>query len=83
MKFVLFARALPGKAERPETVNFDEPPAKLLARLYREKAQRGYRKTIDGVNLFARIDPGVAYQRCPGLRALLDDLLGRAKASGL
>ena len=27
---------LPGKAEKPESVNFDEPPAKLLNRLYRE-----------------------------------------------
>lgn len=47
------AAALPGKCARPETVNFDEPPAKLLGRLYREKLRTTYKKTIDGANRFA------------------------------
>lgn len=71
--------ALPAKHSRPETVNFDEPPAKLLARLYREKLGKGYKKVIDGVNLFQALSPELAYEKCPALRALLDDMLELAR----
>ncbi len=33
-------RALPDKVQQPESVNFDEPPAKLLERLYRRQQKR-------------------------------------------
>jgi Domain of unknown function (DUF4276) len=71
-------KALPGKAAHPETVNFDEPPAKLLARLYREKLDRTYKKVIDGTNLFQSLSPDRAYEKCPALKALLDDMLSLA-----
>ena len=75
--------ALPGKHSRPEIVNFDEPPAKLLARLYREKLGKGYKKVIDGVNLFQSLSPELAYEKCPAFQALLDDMLDLArKAAG-
>lgn len=57
------ASALPGKAAKPETVNFDEPPAKLLERLYREKLRKSYKKVIDGANLFADLKPEIAYKK--------------------
>src|SRR5438067_295108 len=38
----------PGKVEEPESVNFDEPPSKLLHRLYRTYTREGYRKIVDG-----------------------------------
>jgi hypothetical protein len=69
------ASALPGKAAKPETVNFDEPPAKLLERLYREKLRKSYKKVIDGANLFAALKPEVAYTKCPSLQRLMDDML--------
>jgi hypothetical protein len=72
-------KALPGKAARPETVNFDEPPGKLLGRLYQEKLGRGYKKVIDGTNLFQLLSPDRAYEKCPALKALLDDMLSLAK----
>lgn len=72
--------ALPGKCAKPETVNFDTPPAKLLDRLYRDRLRRGYRKVIDGTNLFRALDPSVAYEKCSHLKLLLDDML--AMASG-
>ncbi|WP_437324388.1 DUF4276 family protein [Sorangium sp. So ce381] len=72
--------ALPGKCAQPETVNFDMPPAKLLDRLYREKLKRGYKKVIDGTNLFRTLDPGVAYDKCPHLKLLLDDMLAMARS---
>jgi Domain of unknown function (DUF4276) len=71
---------LPGK--EPEDVNFDEPPGKLLERLYREKLKKTYGKVIDGSNLFSTLDPTIAYAKCPNLRVLLCDMLDRAKRSG-
>jgi|ERR1700687_800706 len=75
--------ALPGRCTQPEGINFDEPPAKLLERLYREKLKRNYKKTTDGTDLFRKLEPEAAQARCPYLKALLDDMLRFAKAVGL
>lgn len=72
--------ALPGKCQKPEAVNFDEPPAKLLDRLYSQKLRTGYKKVIDGKNLFARLDPEVARAKCPMLGLLLDEMLDLARS---
>lgn len=77
------ARALPKKCARPETVNFNNPPAALLDRLFRSKVERTYRKTIDGRRLFAELDPEVAYEKCPYLARMLDHMLDAARAAGL
>lgn len=74
-------KALPGK--RPEDVNFDEPPAKLLDRLYRAKLGKRYKKVIDGANLFQDLRPEIAAEKCHSLQALLNDMLQLAHASGL
>ncbi len=60
-------------------MNFDEPPGKLLGRLYQEKLGRSYKKVIDGTNLFQSLSPDRAYEKCPALKALLDDMLSLAK----
>lgn len=70
--------ALPGRCSQPETVDFDEPPAKLLSRLYREKTGKGYKKVIDGADLFRSLSPDRAREKCPHLKALLDDMLALA-----
>ncbi|PTL77693.1 DUF4276 family protein [Vitiosangium sp. GDMCC 1.1324] len=75
------SKALPGKSHQPETVNFNEPPAKLLERLYKEKLGRSYKKLIDGANLFAELSPDVAQAKCPYLRRLLQDMLVLAQAA--
>ena len=67
--------ALPGKVATPETVNFDEPPAKLLDRLYQQHTKRTYKKVVNGRDLFSRLDPAIAYEKCPRLRELLDKML--------
>jgi hypothetical protein len=72
-------KALPGNAGDPESVDFDEPPSKLLTRLYREKRRSPYRKVIDGASLFSKLDPRIAYDKCPNLRAMLDWMLDRAQ----
>ena len=71
----VIADAFTPRTAKPETVNFNEPPAKLLERLYREKLKRNYRKTIDGANLFANLAPDIALARCPHLAEMLEDTL--------
>ncbi|HEV7509976.1 MAG TPA: DUF4276 family protein [Thermoanaerobaculia bacterium] len=73
------AGALPARCKRPETVNFDEPPAKLLERLYRTKASRYYRKRLDGIRLLQKLSPEQAAEKCPFLKLLLDDMLELAR----
>ena len=75
------AAALPGKASNPETVNFSEPPAKLLTKLYRDKTSSGYKKVVHGSDLFRRLDPETAYAKCPYLADLFDQMLQMARQS--
>jgi hypothetical protein len=78
------ASALPAaKTAQPERVNFNEPPAKLLDRVYTQATKKNYKKTTYGKQLFAKLDPMVAAQRCPYLKAMLDEMLRRAKAAKL
>ena len=67
----------------PETINFDEPPSKLLNRLYHASHGKGYVKPADGRRLFAKLDPSIAASKCPHLDAMLQELLSMAKAAGL
>lgn len=77
-------KALPRKTARPETVNFDEPPSKLIDRLYRQKSSgRHYKKTVDGKRLFDRLDPKLAAAKCPRLGAMLNEMLAMARKAGL
>lgn len=76
-------KALPGKIQRPEEVNFDEPPARLLERIYKEKTKWAYKKTTHGSDLFNKLDPNLAYTKCPRLKELWDEMLKLAKEAGL
>ena len=75
--------ALSARVQHPEEVNFDEPPSKLLGRLYDEKTKRTYKKVTHGKELFDKLDPGVAYRKCPRLKELLDQMLHMAETRGL
>ena len=66
-------------AHAPEDVDFDAPPAKRLCKLYLQKTSRGYKKTTHGVQLFAKLDPDVAAQKCPELKRMLEAMLEMAK----
>jgi hypothetical protein len=65
----------PGRISQPETVNSVEPPAELLKRLYRDRLRKNYKKVVNGKEFFDRLDPDVAYEKCPKLRELLDTML--------
>lgn len=70
-------------AEPPETINFNEPPAKLLDRVYEQETRHRYKKVTYGKDLFKKLNPDSAYQKCPHLQALLDEMLRLAKEAGL
>jgi len=76
-------RKLPGTAQHPETVNFNEPPAYLLNRLYEEALKKGYKKVANGRDLFSKLDPHTVCSKCPYFKRLCDDLAGLAKEKGL
>lgn len=76
-------KAFPGRIQRPEEIDFDEPPAKLLGRLYQEKLKRTYKKTTDGYELFNKLAPYLAYNKCPRIKEFLDEMLKLAQECGL
>ena len=76
------AKGLQSKTSKPETVNFDEPPASLLNRLYKSATGHDYKKVTQAKNLFPALDPEAAYAKCPQLKALLDTLLELAQDAG-
>lgn len=71
------------RLQRPEEVNFEEPPAKLLNRLYKSSTGHSYKKVTQGQQLFKKLDPTIAYNRCPHLKEFLDKMLEVARQNGL
>jgi hypothetical protein len=71
-------KKLPGITANPEMINFDEPPARLLDRCYREATQRNYKKVTYGAELFRDLDPVVVREKCPYFRQMADDLVDLA-----
>lgn len=52
--------ALPGKIQRPEEVNFDKPPARLLEQIYKEKSNGLTKRRLTAASFSAslmRISP--------------------------
>jgi len=72
-------KRLPATHVKPETINFNEPPAALLNRLYEEATKRGYKKRVYGEELFRALDPQVVWEKCPYFRQLADELVDLAK----
>ncbi|MBZ0253388.1 MAG: DUF4276 family protein, partial [Candidatus Methylomirabilis sp.] len=79
----LAAKAVAKIAREPERVNDKTPPAKFLNTAYEKETGRGYKKTTNGVALFAKLDPAIAAEKCPHLKAMLETMLDLAKAKGL
>ena len=72
---------LPKRCKNPESINLNEPPSKLLDRLYRKVLNQTYRKTVDGKNLFLRCSPNIVAAKCPHFRALLVECEQLARAA--
>lgn len=79
----LFSEAIDVRLPKtpPEGINFQNPPAKRLQELYSTHFDRNYGKRTDGPELFLKLDPALAYARCPHLKLLLDDILALAKGA--
>jgi len=67
----------------PENINFDEPPSYLLDHLFTKNHKKHYKKTTHSVQLLGKLDPEVAYDKCPYLKEMLDEMLRMARANGL
>jgi len=76
-------KAFPKNVTQPETVDSNDHPSQLLERLYKEKMRQEYGKTTTGPDLFNALDPDVAYNKCPRLKEMLDEMLRLAKAAEL
>jgi len=76
-------RLKPHWVAAPEKVDFSHPPASRLHSCYRFALRRQYRKATDGPNLLARLDPATAYEKCPYLKRMLDEMLAMAGETGL
>ena len=74
--------ALPHSVDVPERVNFNEPPAKLLNRIYLSCTRKTYKKTTYGKQLFAKLTPDVVAGKCPYLKTMLGEMLAMAQAAG-
>jgi hypothetical protein len=74
--------AVPKNIGPPEQVNFTEPPAKLLDRLYRSCMKKTYKKTVYGPQLFGKLDPKTVVAKCPYLKNMLAEMLRLAKEAG-
>jgi len=55
----------------------------VVGKLYKEKTRHTYKKIAHGKELFDKLDPEVAYQKCSRLKCLLDDMLKMAREAGL
>ena len=73
----------PASLRPPEQVNFNEPPAKFLNKLYKSATRKTYKKTVNGKQLFGKLDVSVAVDACPYLKLMLEDMLAMAKEKGL
>jgi len=73
----------PANLGPPEQVNFNEPPAKFLDKLYKQATRKTYKKTVNGKQLFGRLDVSVAMKACPYLKRMLEDMLTMARSKGL
>jgi hypothetical protein len=67
---------------RPETVNDISGPADRIGDSYLKRHNRKYIKPEQGRTFFQKLDPEKAYQSCPTLRLLLDDMLYRCEHGG-
>jgi len=64
-------KAFPKKIQYPETVNFDEPPAKLLERLYSLHINRSYKKGGKRQGVFRQTQSGRCISKMPQTEGII------------
>lgn len=68
-------------SQSPEAINNTMPPTKRLNDIYQKKTKRRYKKVTHGKDLFSKLEPSVAYKKCPHLKELLDAMLKIAEGA--
>ena len=76
-------KQIESKSHAPEKVNFNTPPAKFLNQVYKKHMKTEYKKTVHGSKLFRKLNPAIAYSKCPHLQSMLDDMKTLAQSAGL
>lgn len=69
-------------SDSPEEINNTKPPAKWLDEIYKIQTKKSYKKVTFGKNLFLKLDPEIAYPKCPSLKGILDEMLRMALEKG-
>ena len=67
---------------RPEQVDFNHPPARVLEHAYLSGIRRTYKKATYGPLLVARLDTEAVAAKCPYLKKMLEAMLALAKEAG-
>ena len=65
----------------PESIDDTRPPSIRLNEIYNQSTKKNYKKVVFGEALFKKLDPELAYKKCPHLKLLLDKMLELAKDS--
>lgn len=74
--------SFPVRFNKPEEVNFNEPPSVQLNNLYLAHAHQRYRKILDGSSLFDKLDPNIVCNKCPSFKSMMETLLQLAQDTG-
>jgi hypothetical protein len=74
--------ALAALKRKPEEINFDAPPCKLLEKLHMQLYKKRYRKTKNALNFFPKLNVDEVAAKCPYLKLMLDELVAMAIAAG-
>jgi len=70
-------------SDHADVIAVNSPPATLLDSLYSQANHSSYKKVVYGKQLFAKLDPDIACQKCPALQTLLNEMLHLAESAGL
>lgn len=70
-------------SQPPENIDFDKPPSRRLKDIYNRKTKGQYGKTTTGRDLFSKLDPNDAYDRCPYFKLMLDTMEKMANDAGI
>ena len=69
-------------SDHPEEINFNNPPKKRLEQIYHDETEKRYKAVVHGYALFNKLNPSIAYDKCPRLKEMLDFMLKLAKEAG-
>ncbi len=61
-------------SKRPEEINFNEPPSKLINQLYIKHLNSNFKKVVNGKLLFEELDKNKVLEQCPYFANMISDI---------